>query len=78
MTQLGFWNSIWDPMEVGWYVQWALENKVRQKPENTHTVVTKTNLAVCGYVPNVKSQWSHIHITDKLGDGNLLYLTNNQ
>lgn len=75
MKQLGFWDPIWDPMEIGWWIEWALQNKIREYPEYTHSVVTPTGEPVCGCVPNNHNGQRMTHVATSIGDGTLLHVT---
>lgn len=75
MKQLSFWNSIWEPLEVGWWIDWAMMNKIHENLGCIISVVTTSGLPVCGYVPNNATGASKTFIAAILGDGRLLKIS---
>jgi hypothetical protein len=74
MNQSSFWVSVWEPLEIGWWVEYALQNKIREFPNHAHSVVTLTGEPVCGFVPHVFNN-TMTHISNILGNGDLLHLS---
>lgn len=78
MLQLEFWNGFFEPFELGWWIQYALEGKRRQNPNSSYVVMSrKTGQVICGLRPNSPDgQMARFYVDDSLyGDGTQLKLT---
>jgi hypothetical protein len=59
-------NNFYEPLEAGWWIQWAVENIQRQHPTYAITAFSEIFGRVCGSVPN---DWNgkvlHVFVNDE-------------
>lgn len=78
MKQLEFWEGFYSPLEVGWWIMFALDNLIIHDPNASYTVYSeKAKEPICGSVPNEWNGKRHlIPVNDDIfGDGHQLHLT---
>jgi hypothetical protein len=59
-------NGFWEPLNPGWFLQWAVEDEVRKNPNRNVTVYAGSR-AICGYVvSNPSGEKIVLHAKDGL------------
>jgi len=78
VKQLEFWEGFYSPLEVGWWIMFAMDIRIIHDPNASYTVYSeKAGTPICGSVPN---EWNGQHYLipvndDIVGDGHQLHLT---
>jgi hypothetical protein len=79
MKQLEFWNNFYDPFEIGWYIQFAFENRIAENPNVNHRLYSeKTHTYLMGYIvqDNKGVVMTHFVRDDLYLNGHLLHVKN--